>query len=249
MKLVIIAVNDDGCKIANCLHKTFNSSTFCDLRKQETSSAEQMRTFFSTYSHIVFLGASGIVMRLIGPLVNSKYTDPAVVAVDTAGRYAISLLSGHEGGANKLAYKVAAVIGAEAIITTGTESHKQITLGIGCRRGIRKEELIEAVTTVLSEAKISLDSIRCAASIDIKRDETGLLQGCEELNLPLLFFSSEQIKTVQSICSVSEVVQKNLGLNGVCEPCALLAGRNTRILLPKQIKQGVTVACAKENSL
>lgn len=71
---------------------------------------------------IVFIGALGICVRKILPLVNSKYTDPAVVCVDTTGKYVIPVLSGHVGGANGLSRRIAHAIGAEAVITTQSDN-------------------------------------------------------------------------------------------------------------------------------
>ncbi|HDY90459.1 MAG TPA: hypothetical protein ENH82_20355, partial [bacterium] len=59
--------------------------------------------------------ASGIVVRIIAPYIKDKHTDPAVVVVDDVGRSVISLVSGHEGGANKLAHRVANILKTDAI--------------------------------------------------------------------------------------------------------------------------------------
>lgn len=71
---------------------------------------------------IVFVGALGICVRRIAPLVHDKYTDPAVVCVDTTGRYVIPVLSGHIGGANELARHIASVLGAQAVVTTQSDN-------------------------------------------------------------------------------------------------------------------------------
>ncbi len=76
---------------------------------------------FFRYSSHIFVAATGIVVRAIAPLVRSKDRDPAVVVVDQKGRYCISLLSGHLGGANNLAKRLAKLIKGEAIITTATD--------------------------------------------------------------------------------------------------------------------------------
>ena len=72
-------------------------------------------------SGLVFIMATGIAVRTIAPLLKNKYDDPAVVCVDETGRYAVSLVSGHLGGANKLAENVARVLGAEAVVTTASD--------------------------------------------------------------------------------------------------------------------------------
>jgi cobalt-precorrin 5A hydrolase/precorrin-3B C17-methyltransferase len=66
--------------------------------------------------------AAGAVIRLIAPLLDSKHTDPAVVCVDEAGRYAVALAGGHAGGANALAVRAAEALGAEPVITTATDA-------------------------------------------------------------------------------------------------------------------------------
>ena len=76
---------------------------------------------FETHDGIVFIGACGIAVRAIAPFVKNKLKDPAIVVVDEKSKYAISLLSGHVGGANALALLVADAIGADPVITTATD--------------------------------------------------------------------------------------------------------------------------------
>ena len=71
---------------------------------------------------VVFIGALGICVRKILPMVNDKYTDPAVICIDSTGRYVIPVLSGHVGGANELSRQIAKVIGAEAVVTTQSDN-------------------------------------------------------------------------------------------------------------------------------
>ena len=71
---------------------------------------------------VVFVGALGICVRRMQSLIHDKQTDPAVVCVDTTGRYVIPVLSGHVGGANRLARQIALVTGGEAVITTRSDN-------------------------------------------------------------------------------------------------------------------------------
>ena len=76
---------------------------------------------FADSDALVFIGATGIAVRAIAPHVRDKFSDPAVVSVDEAGKFAVPLLSGHVGGANDLAREVAAAIGARAVVSTATD--------------------------------------------------------------------------------------------------------------------------------
>ena len=76
---------------------------------------------WSRFEGHVVIAATGIVVRLVAPLLQGKTADPAVVVVDQQGRYAISLVGGHLGGANDLAHRVAGLLGGQAVITTATD--------------------------------------------------------------------------------------------------------------------------------
>jgi cobalt-precorrin 5A hydrolase len=83
--------------------------------------SEFVRDIFGKVDAIVAVMAAGIIVRAIAPCLKSKLTDPAVVCVDVSGRFAISLLSGHYGGANQLARIIAREIGATPVITTASD--------------------------------------------------------------------------------------------------------------------------------
>ena len=80
-----------------------------------------LRDAFSRYDNLVCVMATGIVVRILAPLIVHKTSDPAVVVLDQKGRHAISLLSGHLGGANDLAREMAAISGGDPVITTATD--------------------------------------------------------------------------------------------------------------------------------
>ncbi len=250
-KIAVLFINKDGQKAARKLKSDFPEAVFIYAgknRREETRNlSEIVKEVFYQYQGIIFFAAAGIVIRCIAPFIKDKHIDPAVVCVDTAGRFAISLLCGHEGGANELSYRVAGCLDAEPVITTGTEVHKSIVVGIGCRRGINAVKVKKAIQAALKEANCLLINVRLAASIDLKKTEKGLLKACRDMNLPLIFVGKDRIKNFSGNISVSKTALRNIGVKGVCEPCALIAGRRTKLLLPKRIYDGVTVAIAKES--
>ena len=116
-------------------------------------------------------------------------------------------------------------------------------IGMGCRRGVSVEQIHAAVFAALGTRPLA--SVRALASVDSKKDETALLEFAARHGLPLQFFSKQHIAQVET--STSERVQALLGIDGVCEPCALLASRNGRIIVPKRVTDGVTVAIAEDD--
>jgi cobalt-precorrin 5A hydrolase/precorrin-3B C17-methyltransferase len=81
-----------------------------------------VRELWPSVDALVLVGAVGIAVRAVAPLLDDKRRDPAVVSVDDAGRFVVALCGGHAGGANALAREVAALLGAEPVITTATDA-------------------------------------------------------------------------------------------------------------------------------
>ena len=204
---------------------------------------------FSRFGGLVYIAPCGAIVRAIAPNISGKKADPAVVQMDVGGRYAVSLLSGHEGGANDLAMRVANIIGAEPVISTTTEAAKNLIVGVGCRKGKNAESIIKAVKAALAEASAPIEMVRLLASADVKAEEPGLLEAAAALGLPIRFISSEEIRRPEFCFERSAFVEKSVNLPAVAEPAALLAGRRTSLILKKKKYDGVTVAIAKENSL
>jgi len=290
---------------------------------------------FEREDALIFIGAAGICIRGIAPFLKDKRLDPPVLCLDEAGTYVIPLLSGHVGGANRLARLLAGSLSAEAVITTATDinglfavdewatAHKlfwsdkvaakaisaslldgeevglvsdfpilgempkgivrfdrsQLTdmtnlpkagmvlslsergkpfaytlnlipkimvVGMGCRKGIPKDILKACLVKTLSDAGISQNSISEIASIDLKKEEQGLLQLSQENEIPIQFYSAEQLDQVQGITNYSDFVRSITGVDNVCERAALLASEGGSLLVEKKAGDGVTIAIAQK---
>ncbi|MFZ5427012.1 MAG: cobalt-precorrin 5A hydrolase [Thermodesulfobacteriota bacterium] len=111
---------------------------------------------FHEYGGHVFVAACGIVVRALAPLLRGKASDPAVVVMDQEGRHAVSLLSGHLGGANDLARRAAAFTGGEAVITTATDTAGLPSLDLlarDCGLRIENMEAVKGVNAGLLEGR------------------------------------------------------------------------------------------------
>lgn len=121
---------------------------------------------------------------------------------------------------------------------------KILHLGIGCRKGTPVETIREAVDEVLLEHNIDQRAIKCAASIDLKAEEAGLLQYCGEQKLPVTFYTAEELKAVPGEFTTSAFVQSITGVDNVCERAALIGAE--KLIVKKAARNGVTVALAEE---
>lgn len=245
MTLGIWLVRTEAERLGLALQQHLGGEVFRPWQNTAVSHKNQFHTLFSQHSHWVMIMATGIAVRFIDGLVQDKHTDPAVVVVDEAARYAIALLGGHEAGANRLAYQIARAINATPIITTATEALKPLVIGIGCRKGVSAEQIGRAFSNALPGQ--ALTSVREVATIDLKAHEPGLLEFCARHNLPLRIFTHEQIAARPWVTEASSWVREKIGVDGVCEPCALLASTRGRLIVPKTACDGVTVAAVEDN--
>ena len=299
--------------------------------------SECVAEFFIPGNGIIFIGAAGIAVRLIAPLLRGKDKDPAVAVVDEQGKYSISLLSGHLGGANDMARVAAHILGAVPVITTATDLNdtfaadlfakrnhlliedinvvkkisaalldgyeigffsefpvngqrplglaknssrewniavtvhaktfdslpvlpkgrvlclfpKIIVIGIGCRRGTPMEAIEQAVDSALMRCNLEKKAVASIASIDLKKNEPGILAFAKERQTEFVTFSAEQLSKVEGTFSGSEFVFDVTGVSNVCERAAILGcGDAGRMLMGKTVFSGVTVALAvKETTL
>ena len=124
----ILASTDRGVLLADRLYRELEGSLVFSTRpggsatvQAITSIAEFLAASFADYEAFIFVGALGVCVRSIAPYVQDKATDPAIVNLDDHGQFVQPVLSGHLGGANDLARRLARVLGAQAIITTASD--------------------------------------------------------------------------------------------------------------------------------
>ncbi|HBX75879.1 MAG: cobalt-precorrin 5A hydrolase [Acidaminococcaceae bacterium] len=120
-------------------------------------------------------------------------------------------------------------------------------LGIGCRRGTPEDKIEELVIQELAKLKVTMSVVKGIASIDVKKDEQGLLAFAESNALPVRFYSAEELNAVEGDFTPSAFVAKTVGVDNVCERAAVLDSHGGKLLLRKTGRNGVTLAVAAEN--
>ena len=131
MKIAIISVSKKGQDLALKLkEKLDQDSTVIRTDLYHKNVKKYFPLLFQEYDSIIAIMASGILIRSIAPLIESKVTDPAVLNIDDNGNFVISTLSGHLGGANKLTEKIAGLIDATPVITTSTDVNKKLGIDV-----------------------------------------------------------------------------------------------------------------------
>lgn len=345
--LALVALTVGGTALGGRLAAAFGGTLYAperfvsgDAVPYEGPVADLVRSLWGRYDRLLLLLPVGVAVRTIAPLLENKRTDPGVVALDEAGRFAISVVGGHEGGANDLARAVAAVTGGQAVVTTASDvqgvpaldllgrdegwtvanpdrltqaaaalvngervavyqeagsrawlsqpeagtlhyvaapedlaapavaaalviTHRAVaalpvaareravvyhppclSVGIGCARGVTPDEIATAVTEVFAARGLALAAVRDLATIEVKRDEAGLLAYAGSLGRPLRFFTAPELNGVDTP-NPSPAALAAVGARGVAEPAALLAAGATTLLVEKQVRGRVTVAVAR----
>ena len=165
MKGAIIAFTDRGEATGRRLAESFGNLTL--ERCPAEGLREWTRRHFQTGSVLVFVGAAGIAVRAIAPLLRRKDVDPAVLVIDEEGRYVIPLLSGHLGGANELAWEMAGVLGATAVITTATDLRGVFAVDLWARQQNLAVENPEAIRQVSSRL-LRGDPVAVRSAVEIE---------------------------------------------------------------------------------
>lgn len=289
MRAAIFSLTPRGAMLAERISSALDGSqSFCKGRDFDRLRPLVDDTF-NRFDALIFIGAIGIAVRMIAPHVVSKLSDPAVVCLDERGRHVISLLSGHIGGANELARKIAALIDGEAIITTATDVEqlpaidsldgltpvpkdaikminrailegrrvivtdgetelelmpRKLIAGIGCRRGVSSDEIataVDAACAMIDQSSARIDRI---ATVDIKKDEAGLIKYAATLGREIKFFDVATLRATVERYQLAEsaFVKEKIGVGNVCEAAALSSVERGRFALTKTKFDGVTVA-------
>ena len=192
---------------------------------------------------LVFVGAAGIAVRAIAPLVRDKLKDPPVIVIDENG-ICIKDYPPEEP---------VDVLIADEEATKGFKDSAKIVLcpkryaiGMGCRRGKSYEELRAFAEEVLYENGIDINDAGCIATIDVKKDEEGLKRLSQAWRMPLITFDTGLLAKVEGSFSHSETVLEKVGVDNVCERAAVLAaGTGAQLKVKKTARDGITVAVAE----
>lgn len=121
---------------------------------------------------------------------------------------------------------------------------KNINIGIGCRKGISSEKIIGAIKDQLEKFNLSRKSLKSLGTIEVKKDEKGILEASEYFNLPLKIFTVEEIKEVEDKFSKSQFVKDAVGVYSVSGPVAYLQGGE--MISEKSKHEGITISISKE---
>lgn len=124
---------------------------------------------------------------------------------------------------------------------------KRNFIGVGCKRGTSSQQIIQAINESLNECNLDPLSITGIATIDVKKDELGLIEAANSMDIDLIFYNKDELSTTP-VTKKSQFVNDVVGVDGVSESAALLAaGVGSELLLAKKIIGGVTVSIARAN--
>ena len=123
---------------------------------------------------------------------------------------------------------------------------KCLIAGMGCNRGTDSHEILDLITSTFRINDLAVKSLKCLATIEAKRDETGLAEAASKLGVPLMFASPLEIKSIE-VPNPSKMVKKHMGVSSVCEATALLKSGGGNLLVAKTKTRNATLAVAMES--
>ncbi|MBR1397482.1 MAG: cobalt-precorrin 5A hydrolase [Selenomonadaceae bacterium] len=204
MRKIIFSITEKGAALAQRIAQKLDGCTIFIKNRDFDKLRDAVDDNFNKFDALIFISATGIAVRMIAPHVVSKLTDPAVIVIDELGQHVISLLSGHVGGANDLAIKIADIIEAEPVITTATDVNKKFAIdSVASKLGLMPEPkdaikiinrailnnepiYVTAGDTVLNLTPLKLIlGIGCKRGISKESIETAVVEACNKINQPI----------------------------------------------------------------
>lgn len=126
---------------------------------------------------------------------------------------------------------------------------QNIVIGIGCRKGKEKEKIIDAVKESLDELNICEESIRLFSTVDVKKNEIGIIETAKFFDRELRIISCDEVRKIEDRFEKSEFVKKSIGVSSVSAPSAFIAsGRNGKFLVEKLKHDGITISIFEEET-
>jgi cobalt-precorrin 5A hydrolase len=245
--IAVIAITRRGVetalKIKDALQKAGLTSTVYSLKKYsqngiapiETNLADFIKDSYSKVDALVGVMATGIIIRSVAPYLESKLSDPAVVGVDSTGKFVISLLSGHYGGANELTKIIAKGIGATAVITTASE--------VSGKQSVDELARILHLTIKNPESLVAVNSA-------IVNDDNLVLILVGDPKIPLESLGCFEVKKAANGTEVEKIIKDfDAAIIVSQEPISIKSVEPFTVLVPKKIVVGIGArkASNKEN--
>ena len=248
--ITIFALTNEGKKKAEVLLSVSSEYKLCYKPKNFSKTVQET---FLQGCPIIFFCATGIIFRILGPLLKTKYSDPAVIAIDEKAQYIIPLLSGHQGRANEIAKKISHYYTGSQVVITGENHYTDpvYAVGMGCERDCSVQSLENLLFQCLNQVDLSVRDIKALASIDIKHNEKGLIELSHRYQWDFQTWNKDKLSSFESDLTVkSEVVWREVGVYGVAEAAALasvecITQTKPEIFLCKQKNRQATCAIAR----
>lgn len=186
MRISVISFTDQGNLLADRIKNSLPDERIESFCKPEQGIVLWAGEQLAAKKAVVFIGACGIAVRAIAPFVKDKLADSPVLVVDEKGQYVIPILSGHVGGANELAERIAERIGACAVITTATDVNGKFAVDVFARKNaltiLNKEGIARISSKVLRGEKVTFSMEGYAETV--KEEENPIPDEIELVSYP-----------------------------------------------------------------